>query len=272
MTEWGSLIPGLQAGRFDIITGGMYILPERCRNVVFTERLLSLPKPCSCRMAIPKDLHSFDDIRDKGLTLVTTAGSDTVTNAKDAGIPEDRVMQVAGQAEFLQTVKVGRAAAGSLNYFTVKELADKDDSVEMADPFTPPAGKAGYPSLAFLPNQQAAVDAFNEVLNTYIGSDEMMQSVGKYGYTKINLPDGTKTADLCRRWRPSNRAGQESCQTWCASVGHTTARDCSLSTNHGDDGNVRLHPKIAEFLRITCISRTKHHSCAATLTKHAQVA
>jgi polar amino acid transport system substrate-binding protein len=198
VTEWGSLIPGLQAGRFDIITGGMYILPERCRNVVFTEPLAKFAEALLVPNGNPKDLHSFDDIRDKGLTLVTTAGSDTVKNAKDAGIPEDRVMQVAGQAEFLQAVKVGRAAAGSLNYFTIKELADKDDSVEMADPFTPPAGKAGYPSLAFLPNQQAAVDAFNEVLKTYIGSDEMMQSVGKYGYTKINLPDGTKTADLCK--------------------------------------------------------------------------
>ena len=39
VTEWGSLIPGLQAGRFDIITGGMYILPERCRNALFTEPL-----------------------------------------------------------------------------------------------------------------------------------------------------------------------------------------------------------------------------------------
>jgi hypothetical protein len=93
-------------------------------------RLLSSPKPCSCRMAIPKDQHSFDDIRDKGLTLVTTAGSDTVTTAKDAGIPEDRVMQVAGQAEFLQAVKVGRAAAGSLNYFTVRSSLTRSTALK----------------------------------------------------------------------------------------------------------------------------------------------
>ncbi|PSH55640.1 ectoine/hydroxyectoine ABC transporter substrate-binding protein EhuB [Phyllobacterium sophorae] len=198
VTEWGSLIPGLQAGRFDIITGGMYILPERCRSVLFTEPLAKFTEALLVRNGNPEDLHSFDDIRDKGLTLVTSAGSDTVKNAKDVGIPEDHIMQVAGQAEILQAVKVGRAAAGSLNYFTMKELADKDDSVGLADPFTPPPGKAGYPSLAFLPNQQAAVDAFNEVLKDYIGSDEMMESVGKYGYTKINLPDITKATDLCK--------------------------------------------------------------------------
>jgi hypothetical protein len=41
-------------------------------------------------------------------------------------------------------------------------------------------------------------------------------------------------------------------------------------TKPRDDGNVRLNPKIAEFLRITCNSRTKHHSYAATLLKHAR--
>lgn len=66
--------------------------PDRCRNVVFTEPLAKFTEALLVPNGNPKDLHSFDDIRDKGLTLVTTAGSDTVKNAKDAGIPEDRVM------------------------------------------------------------------------------------------------------------------------------------------------------------------------------------
>src|SRR5690606_4888935 len=32
LTEWGSLIPGLRAGRFDLIAAGMYITPERCKQ------------------------------------------------------------------------------------------------------------------------------------------------------------------------------------------------------------------------------------------------
>ncbi|TIT74751.1 MAG: ectoine/hydroxyectoine ABC transporter substrate-binding protein EhuB, partial [Mesorhizobium sp.] len=51
----------------------------------------------------------------------------------------------------------------------------------------------------FLPNQQAEVGAFNAVLKDYIGSDKMMASVGKYGYTKATLPDGTTAAELCER-------------------------------------------------------------------------
>ena len=36
-TEWGGLIPGLNAGQFDIITGGMNILKARCENIAFSE-------------------------------------------------------------------------------------------------------------------------------------------------------------------------------------------------------------------------------------------
>ncbi|WP_346016470.1 MULTISPECIES: ectoine/hydroxyectoine ABC transporter substrate-binding protein EhuB [unclassified Mesorhizobium] len=196
VTEWGSLIPGLQAGRFDIITGGMFILPERCRNVLFTEPLgkgadgLLVPK------GNPEELHSYQDVRDKGLTFVTASGYDSVKYAQEVGIADDKIMQVAGPAEIVQAVKAGRAAAGAGDYFTMKKFADQDDSTELADPFTPPA--IGYPAFAFLPNQQEAVDAFNAVMKDYIGSDEMMASVGKYGYTKAALPDGTTTAELCK--------------------------------------------------------------------------
>ncbi|MER8563388.1 transporter substrate-binding domain-containing protein [Mesorhizobium sp. M0578] len=199
VTEWGSLIPGLQAGRFDIITGGMFILPERCRSVLFTEPMASGISALLVPKGNPEGLHSYQDVRDKGLTFVTGAGYDSVKHAQKVGIADDKIMQVAGPAEIVQAVKTGRAAAaGGLDYLALKNFADKDDSTELADPFTPPV-PPGYATLAFLPNQQAEVDAFNAVLKDYIGSDEMMASVGKYSYDKAMLPDGTKTAELCKR-------------------------------------------------------------------------
>ncbi|WP_346016465.1 MULTISPECIES: ectoine/hydroxyectoine ABC transporter substrate-binding protein EhuB [unclassified Mesorhizobium] len=197
VTEWGSLIPGLQAGRFDIITGGMFILPERCRNVLFTEPLGAFSDALVVPTGNPEELHSYQDVRDKGLMFVTAAGWNAVNIAKKVGIADDKVMQVAGAAEVVQAVKAGRAASGGGDYFTLKKFADEDDSIELADPYTS-SSPSGYPGLAFLPNQQAEVDAFNAALKDYIGSDEMMEMVGKYGYGKTNLPDGTTTAELCK--------------------------------------------------------------------------
>ncbi|MER9032791.1 ectoine/hydroxyectoine ABC transporter substrate-binding protein EhuB [Mesorhizobium sp. M0730] len=198
VTEWGSLIPGLQAGRFDIITGGMFILPDRCPNVLFAQPIGKIADALIVRKGNPDNIHSFQDIRDKGVTLVTGTGYATINWAKEAGIADDKVMQVAGLAEIAQAVKAGRAAVGGADYFGFKEIVAKDTSVELADPYTPWA-KPGYPSLAFAPNEQATVDAFNAVLKDYMGSDEMMKAVGKYGYTKDNLPGSETTADLCKK-------------------------------------------------------------------------
>ena len=37
LTEFGSLIPGLKAKRFDVIAAGMFITPKRCAEIAFSE-------------------------------------------------------------------------------------------------------------------------------------------------------------------------------------------------------------------------------------------
>ncbi|WP_018240936.1 ectoine/hydroxyectoine ABC transporter substrate-binding protein EhuB [Ensifer sp. BR816] len=196
-TEWGSLVPGLQAGRFDVITGGMFVLPDRCKNMLFTEPLGKFGDAFLVAKGNPQALHSFHDIRDKGLSIVTGAGWLSVKAARQAGIPDDKILQVAGAPEVVQAVKSGRAAAGSGDYFVMKRFVDNDNSLELADPFQQIMPE-GYPALAFLPSQQEEVDAFNAVLKDYLGSDEMLARVAKYGYTKEHLPGSKTTADLCK--------------------------------------------------------------------------
>src|SRR5215467_13974035 len=36
LTEFGSLIPGLKAHRFDIIAAGMFVTPARCKEINFS--------------------------------------------------------------------------------------------------------------------------------------------------------------------------------------------------------------------------------------------
>ncbi|MER9587062.1 ectoine/hydroxyectoine ABC transporter substrate-binding protein EhuB [Mesorhizobium sp. M0276] len=198
VTDWGALIPGMQAGRFDIITGGMYIKPERCRNVLFSEPISTAKDALIVLKGNPEAVHSFENVRDKGLVLVTGSGYTAVKIAQDLGFADDKIMQVAGTAEISQAVKSGRAAAGVMDWFEATKLAASNDGLELADPYTSPVPR-DYGAIAFPLNEQATVDAFNVVLKAYMGSDEMMSSVSKYGYTKDNLPDGTTTAAACNR-------------------------------------------------------------------------
>ncbi|MER9250142.1 ectoine/hydroxyectoine ABC transporter substrate-binding protein EhuB [Mesorhizobium sp. M0590] len=197
VTEWGSLIPGLQAGRYDVISDAMYVLPERCRNVLFTDPINVGVNSMVVPRGNPKGLHSMEDVRDKGLTLVTGSGFASLKSARDVGIPDDKLMQVPGYPEILQAVKAGRADAGAGDYLTLKKAVNNDESLHLASPYTE-SGKQNYSAFALPLNDQAAVDAINAVMEGYIGSDEMLASVSTYGYDKLLLPNGRTTAELCK--------------------------------------------------------------------------
>ena len=40
ISEYGAMIPGLQAGRFDVVTAGLFMKPERCAAVAYSEPVL----------------------------------------------------------------------------------------------------------------------------------------------------------------------------------------------------------------------------------------
>jgi polar amino acid transport system substrate-binding protein len=40
ISEYGAMIPGLQAGRHDVVTAGLFMKPERCAAVVYSEPVL----------------------------------------------------------------------------------------------------------------------------------------------------------------------------------------------------------------------------------------
>ncbi|PBB28961.1 ectoine/hydroxyectoine ABC transporter substrate-binding protein EhuB [Mesorhizobium sp. WSM3882] len=195
--EWGSLIPAMQGGRFDVITSAMFVLPPRCRNVLFTDPFATVYGGLVVPKGNPKRVHSLPDIRDKGLTFVTGAGYADVKRAQQTGIPDEKIMQVAGYVEIAQAVRSGRADAGGGEYLGIKGAIRNDDSLELANPFKPNY-KPGYPAFAFPKGEEDTVAAMNALLKDYMGSAEMISLVSKYGYDKSLLPDGSKTDDLCK--------------------------------------------------------------------------
>jgi polar amino acid transport system substrate-binding protein len=200
LTEWGSLIPGLQANRFDIITAGMFVLPNRCEQVAFTEPMGVFAEAFMVPAGNPMELHSFEDVRDNPeAILVTGAGYSTVQHARTVGIPDERIMQVPDPAAILAAVRAGRAHAASATVFAMRELVERGgDDVEMARPFTAPDFTKGYSAYAFRKADQDFVDAFNAELAAFLGTEEMLSMVERFGYGDTEVPDGSvTTAELC---------------------------------------------------------------------------
>ena len=198
VTEWGGLIPGLKANRFDIITGGMYILKSRCENVNFSEPIGLFGECFIVPKGNPKGIESYQDIKEKNAVIVTGAGYSTIENAKKEGVPESNIMTVPGNTEILAAVKSGRADAGGVTYFSALHLSkESGGAVEPTDPTKNPQWTFNWVGIGFRKSDTEFLAAFNKALKKYIGSDEMMKDVAQYGYGKSQLPGDVTTAYVC---------------------------------------------------------------------------
>jgi polar amino acid transport system substrate-binding protein len=197
-TEWGGLIPGLQAGRFDIITGGMNILASRCENVAFSEPMARIGDAFLVEAGNPMGIGNYDDIRESGAVMVTGAGYSNIEQAREAGVDDANIMQVPGPTEILAAVRAGRADAGAGTFFTMRQLADSTDGeLDVTDPGAMPEDLINWAGIAFREDDRDFVDAFNEAQAEYLGTDEMLEAVAEYGYGEESLPGDVTTEWVC---------------------------------------------------------------------------
>lgn len=189
VNEWAGLIPGLQANRYDVITGGMYILKSRCENINFSDPIGLFGDAMLVPAGNPKGIHNYQDVIKTGAKLVTGAGFNTVEAAKKEGVPEDQMMLVAGEVEILAAMKAGRADAAVQTFFGAKEHVDKSDGkFEVTDPADMPGWTQNWVGIGFRKSDSDFLAAFNEAMAKVIGSEKWLAAAEPYGYTKFQLP------------------------------------------------------------------------------------
>jgi polar amino acid transport system substrate-binding protein len=193
LTEWGGLIPGLLAGRFDVIAAGMYITPERMRQVLFTDPHYQLRDTLLVAKGNPGHLNSYADIvKNNNAKLAVMAGTAQYQYARAAGIPDSRIMQVPTTIAQLQAVRTRRADAAAGTQLTMKELAVKGgDRVEAVANFQDDPAHTGYGALAFRKEDKDLRDAVNGVLKDWVGSEEHLKTVAPFGFDRTNLTKKT---------------------------------------------------------------------------------
>jgi polar amino acid transport system substrate-binding protein len=199
LTEFGSLIPGLQAGRFDMIAAGMFITPKRCEQVQFSEPTYGIGQAFLVKKGNPKKIRDYSTIStNKDLKLAVMAGAVEGGYAKDAGVDQARLVVLPDQSSLVKAVQSGRADAAALTALSIADMASKNEGVESTEPFGTVAGKSvvGHGAVAFRKDDKDLYEAFNAQLKTFIGSPEHIALVTPFGFGKGFLPSKT-TAQLC---------------------------------------------------------------------------
>lgn len=199
LTEFGSLIPGLKAGRFDIIAAGMFITPKRCAEINYSEPSYGIGEALLVAKGNPKAVKDFSSFKDNpDLKLAVMAGAVEGGFAKDAGVAAGQVVSLPDQSSLVAAVQSGRADAAALTALSIADMAKKADGVESTKPFGEVAGKSvkGHGGFGFRKEDTDLQEAFNTELKKFLGSPEHIALVEPLGFGKDYLPNKT-TAELC---------------------------------------------------------------------------
>ncbi len=204
VTPFGSLIPGLKARRYDFVAAEMNILPDRCKQVTFTEPNSSYGEGLLVKSGNPKKIHSYEDFKkNSSLKMAIVSGADQLDFAHAVGIPDSQLVMIQANADAPSTVSTGRADAYAATELTVAKLAKGQGGLEQAEPFTDPVVKGksvrSYGGFDFRPEDKELYDAFNKALIDFKKTDEYAKILISYGLSQESVDAARKEhmKDLC---------------------------------------------------------------------------
>ncbi|TDE97434.1 transporter substrate-binding domain-containing protein [Occultella glacieicola] len=199
--EFGQLIQGLNAGRFDVIAAGMSILPERCEQAIFSDPEFQYTTALMVPEGNPEGLTDIQSIADSGVQMAAMTGAIEATYATDLGIS---AMEVGNPQDGMDAVVNGRADVFALTGISLNWMADNnpDAPIEVTESFVANIDgveQFGAGGTVFRPADTELRDAYNEQLAPIVEDEATyLEVVGDFGFTAEERPTGDFTTEqLC---------------------------------------------------------------------------
>jgi polar amino acid transport system substrate-binding protein len=201
VVEFGALINGLNAGRFDVIAAGMFINPERAEQVAFAD-----PDYCgTTAFAVPEGnpdgLTDFQSVVDAEVTLGVLSGAVEEGYAVDSGVPEGQISAFQTTPDLFDALDAGRIDAATLTAITVREQVEDLEGYEATEGFVPVVDgeeQLGCGAFAFSQENEDFRNEFNEILNEMKENDEILPIIEEFGFTEaeVEAARGVTVEDL----------------------------------------------------------------------------
>jgi polar amino acid transport system substrate-binding protein len=134
-----SLIPGLNAGDFDVVAAGMFINPDRCQQAAFSEPMYCAPNAFMVPPGNPDNISDFESVAKAGIKLGVFSGAVEGDYASKAGVSKGNIVTVPDMPTGVTQLQQGRIRAIALTSITLNWALKQDQSIkaEVTTPFTP---------------------------------------------------------------------------------------------------------------------------------------
>ncbi|WP_449354519.1 ectoine/hydroxyectoine ABC transporter substrate-binding protein EhuB [Virgibacillus natechei] len=169
LQDYSQLIPGLNAGQYDVVTSGMAITPDRCENAIFAEPEMVYGEGLVVQAGNPLGIESYEDIANNPDVRVSVmSGATEVGYLETTGVSDDQVTTAPDIPATFSAVQSDRADVTTATEMTLKLAMETSDEsqLEFVENFEQPdiEGVPSWGAPAFHPDNEDLRDAYNEAL------------------------------------------------------------------------------------------------------------
>ncbi|MFD1928267.1 ectoine/hydroxyectoine ABC transporter substrate-binding protein EhuB [Sporosarcina siberiensis] len=201
LSDFGNLIPGLAAGKFDLITAGMAITPDRCENVNFGEPEIQYGEGLIVATGNPMELRSYKDVAaNPDIKIAVMSGATEIDFLIREGVDESQIMKVPDIPASFSAVESGRAHATTGTEMTIKMALESanQDKLEFVNDFTQPEieGNPSFGAAAFRIDNDEFREAYNAELAKLKEENKIEDLITPSGFSaEMNIVDPNLTTE-----------------------------------------------------------------------------
>jgi polar amino acid transport system substrate-binding protein len=199
LCEFGSLISGLEAERFDVITGGLFITPEKKKYVKFSLPTMRVTQGLLVRKGNPLNIHSYQDFIERDTIKVAVLnGSIEEEQFIRMNIPSERIIRVPDVLSGRTSVESGIAQGLARSNLSLQwiEKTKQLGNTSIATPFIPvksPSESISYDNgFAFRKKDRKLIAEWNRHLSEFLSSNKYPSELTRFDLDENSLNAGIK--------------------------------------------------------------------------------
>ncbi|MET3812417.1 ectoine/hydroxyectoine ABC transporter substrate-binding protein EhuB [Arthrobacter sp. UYEF3] len=196
ITPYESMIPGLNANRWDVVAAGLFMRQSRCAQVLYSEPVIVSTESFATPKGNPKGITSVASVvADKSLRIAVLPGTSEESALKAANVPAEQQIKISDGRSGLEALKANRADAFMFPTLSLAALAKEDPSFDITQPLkdAPRTGSGA----AFRKADSSFLEAYNKELAAFKKTPEFAETLKKWGFDP-SVVEGVTAEELCK--------------------------------------------------------------------------
>lgn len=181
--EYGAMIPGLVAGRYDLVSAGLFMNSKRCAAVLYSEPDVCGTAAFAVKAGNPLKLESYENIaQNPSIKVGVCGGCVEEKAARSAGVSPSQIVTIPDEQSAIKMLQDGRIGVYAYTTVSITSLLKKanDPGLAMVSPVLNTQIQCA--GSAFRKSDKAFRDAYDAALKEMKDNGEFDAILSKYGF------------------------------------------------------------------------------------------